>query len=786
MADSTTQTTQSNDGFNPFKPEYGFGAPSDSVDLIKLLRVSYRKLAVGLVLGLILGVVAYLFLGPAYLASTRMLVSLKAAISNEEIGTRTFSDRTGHVHLIKSDFIVERAFEIGDLGSLPTLAAAGDPIESIIDALKVQRSSGTDRDYTNVFEISFQSKSQDDAKAILEAVIAAYEEYLTSNRTENTDEMLNLVVGKEAELRGEIEALEAEYIAFREDAPLHFTAPVGQQATGLTTAPPNYYVSRLQEIEKDRRGAFIERAETQARIQALTKMRQSGESRESLEFFVMHAMTQPTSGQGGQQGGAGGGLSPTSRKESLDSELLAARTLEQRLLYNFGSDHERVSKVRQKIKLVLEDYILAGLTPPNLDVKLSQDGKTRSSDLTSIYLRSLSLKLVELEFREQELDKLYREARADAKNATLYEVKDKRFSDALERRKDQLQIVVNQSNTLDLTKEQTGYTTKQIAPIRVELATKRIIKILGALGVLGVGAVFAWQYLREWQNKELRHIDDIQRFVSGNVLGSVPAFPVPTAADMTASLRTGLAPQLRYVHDPSSPEAEAFRSIRTTLFHSSLGQHSGGTVIQVTSSEPGDGKSTVTGNLASAIAQSGKSVLLIDADLRRPTAHQIFGVRGDVGVTDVLRGDVNWQSVCQQTSVDGLAFLAAGSPTDMPAEMLSNSNFGTLLAAAREEFDYILIDTPPILAVSDPCIIGPFVDGLVLVVRLYKNTREQAQHATDALNAHGIPLVGIIANGGEASESCYYDYRPRQQDDTAASEFVSKTDEAQGLADAHL
>lgn len=768
-------TTDNASGFNPFNPEFGFGAPTDSVDLVKLIRGSQKLLILGALLGLTAGILAYLFLGPAYLASTRMLVSLKAAISNEEIGTRTFSDRTGHVHLIKSDFIVERAFEIGDLATLPTLAEAGDPVESVIDALKVQRSSGTDRDYTNVFEISFQSKSQADAQAVLEAVVAAYTEYLAENRVENTGEMVDSISQQEQRLSAEIDTLEAEYMKFREDAPLHWTAPVGQQAVGTNVAPPNYYVARLQEIEKDRRNAYTERAETQARIQALTKMRESGESRESLEFFVMHAMTQPTAGQGGQQGGGagGGGLSATSRKDTLDAELLTARTLEQRLLYHFGQDHERVKKVRKKIQLILEDYILAGLTPPNLDIDLSADGANARTDLTSVYLRALNLKLVELEYREQQLNKLYREAREEARKASLYEVQDKRYGDNLERLKDQLQIVINQSNRLDLTKDQTGYTTKQIAPIRAELAMKRVIKILGAFGVLGVMSVLALQYLREWQNTQLRNLADVRRFTNSPVIGSVPEFPEPSAAEHAASLQTGLSPTLRYYHGPDSPEAEAFRSIRTTIYHSDFVRDDTGTVIQISSAEPGDGKSTIATNLATAIAQSGKSVLLIDADLRRPTGHAIFGVRGDVGLSDALQGEVEWSAVAQQTSIAGLSFIAAGSPSAAPAELLSSSALGTLLVDARKDFDFVIIDTAPLLAVSDPCIVGPFVDGLVLVVRLHKNKRDQAEAAIDTVRGHGIPLIGIVVNGTEAQTGPYYDYRRYERTPVPAEEPVT-------------
>ncbi|MEZ6067414.1 MAG: CpsD/CapB family tyrosine-protein kinase [Planctomycetaceae bacterium] len=259
-----------------------------------------------------------------------------------------------------------------------------------------------------------------------------------------------------------------------------------------------------------------------------------------------------------------------------------------------------------------------------------------------------------------------------------------------------------------------------------------------------MGFVFALAYFREWFDSTVRTAEEVYRSIPTALLGSVPHFRAPSPVELQSQQATGISPALWYYHRPGSAEAEAYRTVRTTLFAST--KNSGDKVLHFSSPEPGDGKSTTISNLAIAIAQSGKKVLLIDADLRRPTIDTLFGMRPEVGLSEVLRRDIHWENAVQSSRIDGLSILTSGRAPANPAELLSLATLPQLLREVRTEYDYILIDSPPMLAVSDPCILAPHTDGLVLVVRLQKNKRASLDRTRALIDTHGVHLCGFIAN----------------------------------------
>ncbi|MGH7202617.1 MAG: CpsD/CapB family tyrosine-protein kinase, partial [Planctomycetaceae bacterium] len=154
--------------------------------------------------------------------------------------------------------------------------------------------------------------------------------------------------------------------------------------------------------------------------------------------------------------------------------------------------------------------------------------------------------------------------------------------------------------------------------------------------------------------------------------------------------------------------------------------------------------------------------LLIDADLRRPGLHGLFGARGEIGLADALAGEIDLLSALQPVTagrgeIAGLSLLSAGAPPEDPAELLTSPRLGELLERARQEFDFVLIDTPPLLAVSDPCTIAPQVDGLLLVVRLEKTRHEALERSVELLRRHYAPVLGVVVNGVTGDAGFYGD-----------------------------
>jgi capsular exopolysaccharide synthesis family protein len=198
-------------------------------------------------------------------------------------------------------------------------------------------------------------------------------------------------------------------------------------------------------------------------------------------------------------------------------------------------------------------------------------------------------------------------------------------------------------------------------------------------------------------------------------------------------------------HRSQSREAEAYRGVRTALYFSTRGE--GHKVIQITSPNMADGKTTLASNLAVSIAQSGKKIILIEADFRRPRVHKVFGLPSDVGLASVIAGDAELPDAIKESGVPNLSILVCGPRPANPAELLTSSRFQELLDVIRGQYDFVLIDTPPLLAVSDPCVVTPRVDGVLLIIRVSKNGRPDAERAREILNTLGAKVLGVVVNG---------------------------------------
>lgn len=211
------------------------------------------------------------------------------------------------------------------------------------------------------------------------------------------------------------------------------------------------------------------------------------------------------------------------------------------------------------------------------------------------------------------------------------------------------------------------------------------------------------------------------------------------------------------IANPRSPIAEAYRILRTNLEFSNLDKSL--RTILVTSASAEEGKSTTLANLAVTIAQSGKRVVLVDADLRRPTQHQIFNLKPSPGLTDMVRED-NILAVppLQDTGMANLKVLTAGQLPPNPAEILGSKRMTEILAALQEQADVILLDAPPVLAVTDAAVLSGKVDGVLLVVSAGKTKRENAYKAQTQLEKVNARVLGAVLNNVRADRSAptYY------------------------------
>jgi capsular exopolysaccharide synthesis family protein len=207
------------------------------------------------------------------------------------------------------------------------------------------------------------------------------------------------------------------------------------------------------------------------------------------------------------------------------------------------------------------------------------------------------------------------------------------------------------------------------------------------------------------------------------------------------------------VHKTRSSVSEAFRGIRTAIFFNS--QHGSLKVIQVTSPIPGDGKSTIASNLAVSISQSGRRVCLVDCDFRRPRISKIFGLSSDTGLVQVINEKATLEEAIQPSSIENLSVLSCGRRPGNPAELLSSERFHFIISQLREMFDYVILDTPPVLVVSDPATVATAADGVILTVRLRRNLKPIAMRAAQMLHSMNANMIGVVVNGVGVGASGY-------------------------------
>mgnify|MGYP000900642711 CR=1 FL=1 len=205
-------------------------------------------------------------------------------------------------------------------------------------------------------------------------------------------------------------------------------------------------------------------------------------------------------------------------------------------------------------------------------------------------------------------------------------------------------------------------------------------------------------------------------------------------------------------HNPRSPISEAFRTLRTNLEFVSPDKPLKS--ILLSSPGPGEGKSTVSANLAISIAQTGKKVILIDADMRKPSQHKLFSLPNKTGLTTLLVKDP-MDDVKQDVSIPGLSIITSGPIPPNPAELLTSKNMQTVIDLLSNNADIVIYDTPPVAIVSDALIISPKLDGVLMVVRLGTTSKEAVKRTKELLKASRARVLGVVVN--EISKRHGYD-----------------------------
>lgn len=671
-----------------------------------------------------LGYLYYLKAERVYSSSAQiLLVKKEAALSSDNTsksGRYTAYEDTlsTHMVLVRSPLIVAQAIEKRNLAELPSLRDAGDPAGRIVGGLKAARAGGREAPDPNVMVLTYEGLDPQDCEKILLAIVESYQDFLGTTYENISKETAQLITQAKDELHKQIAEKEAAYRKFREGAPLLWKGTEGA----------NMHEARVAEIEKARSQTMLENAQTKARLEAIEAALARGGNREALALLIGNTEQRRT---------------PQTRREAFEDRMFTILLEEQALLEQYGPDHPKIRTLQNKMNLVRAQ--LGGMSAEGLD---------RPVDFLALFIQSLKEELKIGDQKLAELDNLFAQEREAARTMSVEKLADEQYRAEIERMKEMFNQVIKRLQEINLLKDYSGISTRLIAaPQMGEQVKPKLAVALPIAGVLGLFVGFGLAYLAEIADKSFRSPEQIRRLLGLPVVAHIPTFRSKAGK---AEANGQLARELCTVHQPRGRPAEAFRAVRTSLFFSA--QNEEHKVIQVTSPNPGDGKTTLAANLAIAIADSGKKTLLVDGDLRRSRVHKLFGFDNKVGLSSVIKAEAEPPDAIQETTVTNLWAIPCGPRPDNPADLLTLPRFKEFLDLAREQYEFVVVDSPPLLAVTDPSVIAARADTVILAIRLSKHGRHDATRATEMLDSLGAKVLGVVVNAVGDTRKYGYGY----------------------------
>lgn len=574
-------------------------------------------------------------------------------------------------------------------------------VDKVLESLKVEQLKDT-----RLVLLTVRDRSPERAKAIADAFADVYIEKTVEDRLGSTVSALEWLGNQLDQLRRELDASELALHTFKQDHNILSVSMEDRQ---------NLVAAEIEALSKALTDARQRRIEMSARVSRLRGALDEGDPLE-------------TSGVVFDERSGLQGLRETLR------EKLAER---QRTSTRYGDAHPQIIALDREIA-ALQEQLRAEI---------------------STIVRSADADLREVRAIEAGIASAMEQAHTAGLELNLREIEYNRLSREEENKEKLYQLVLQRTTETDLTRMLRTTHVRLVDRAQVPRFPVYPNRTMNAIGgtlaglFLGILLAFGVRFL----DRRIRSADTIEE-LGLTLLGVIPQ--VGEADDKAQGRRrrraAGNGPPELVVHDaPMSSAAECCRTIRTNLTFMSVGT-SGSRVFVVTSSQPREGKTTVASNIAASIAQSGKSVLLIDTDLRKPRVHQAFQLSRERGVTSYVVGESQFRDVIQSTRVSGLDVITSGPVPPNPAELLHAPRFEQLIAEARRAYDVVIFDSPPIGAVTDAAIVAPQTDGVLVVAKANETTRDALESTIRQLKDVGARILGAVVNGLDLRTQSYY------------------------------
>ncbi|MDP1560524.1 MAG: polysaccharide biosynthesis tyrosine autokinase, partial [Pirellulaceae bacterium] len=606
----------------------------------------------------------------------------------------------------------------------------GQPIhEYLADRLKIQQ----DRNDVYMFELKFQSKFKEDSGMFLNSVIKIYRKNLTEGFRKDIGDAITKLESSTKTFTEALAAVDLELAEFRAKNPV---PKLNQEGRTEALRNVEFFTPQLQlAVEKLN--------EKRTRLELVKSFQEAG----SPPAVILEVVLEEEFGKVDY----GAAYRLFNMIEQPKAELQDLIVLHMSLREKLGPMHPRLKTIEAQIqskKFLIQERLKSSSTADNIP----------ATERLEHALKKLVAE--ELEQRK-EVERLNNVLRDSTTAAVSYAQTIALEAEIIEKRNrihENITAAQNSVEEVRTARNDTGYKFNVLNPAAdgTQVQPQPLI-VFGIATVLGTLIGFGVAYLIDVGDKTFRSPHEIIRTLNLALIGHIPVI-----RGTKANGSSGLHPVLCTFHKPKSQTAEAFRAVRTAIYFSTQGQKN--QVIQVTSPTPRDGKSTLATNLAITIAQSGKRVLLVDGDMRRPTLHKLFKTEEKPGFSDLLVEQVSISEAIRETEIEGLHLLPCGVKPVQPSELLTSHRLPEVIAEFRNLYDMVIIDTPPVLVVTDACPIAAVVDGVICALRIKKNVRVSAERMVDMLRSLNANIIGVVVNGvgAHGTYSSQYSYGAHQ------------------------
>jgi capsular exopolysaccharide synthesis family protein len=689
-------------------------------------------LTAALVIGFTMALTQVLQPTPLYEASARVKFDRTSTVANlllESLSIQGGSDLGTQSEVIRSFPVLEEVAR--ELALVPADASPEDRRSAAylqaIYALQ-QRIKATQEGATNILKIIAASEDPQTAERTANAVASAY-------RAENIKTRNRIVTDSRRFVEEQLAGLESR-LKHSEEALRDFKEREGQV---FLNEEARAALETFTRLEADYNRVVRQREETVKQVEVVERRETIGDKADDRIFTE----------------------EPTALLSVLNARLLDLNQERANLLINYTPEHPQVKELDRKILTV--------------KTQMAQELRSKIKTLTD---REEALKIQIDKDRERyfsypkaaiELSRLERDVKV---NSDLYATLKIKHQELLIKSAEQI--------------EEVTIIEPAVAPaIAVNEPDNWLYMVVGTVMGLFLGIVLA--FMRESFDSSIGTIEGVEEFLKVPVLGVIPRFDKREQQEAAAKeLPPGTSPEtvdmfskLICLYDPKSVIAEGIRSLRTNIQFATMDRNV--KTVMFTSAGLGEGKTLTIANLAITLAQDGKRVLLVDADLRRAIIHRWLGLQRDPGLAEVLMGGTQWRAsvrtvtdlmlgmlgvdrVINKPGLDNLNVLTSGAPPSNPAEFLNSARFASLVAEMREEYDVVLFDTPPILPIADAVMVSSRVDGAVLLYQVGRIGRSALKRAKFLLDHAQAKVLGVVLTNVRAEitpEYGYYRYEYR-------------------------